>query len=89
MKHYKYWEDEDGYVRGATWDDEAPTINTLMFDPLAETRCGGAHFYHGGTEGAKEAFARMPGDEISEKVFLLYIKPFAGFRQLGGKLAEG
>ncbi|WP_258107008.1 hypothetical protein [Christensenella minuta] len=83
MNHYKYWEDEDGYIRGAIWDDETPTIKTLMFDTLAEVRCEGALFQHGGKEGARAAFGKYPSEEIPREKFNIYVKPYIGFKQLG------
>lgn len=86
MNHYKYWEDEDGYIRGAIWDDETPTIKTLMFDTLAEVRCGGQRFMHGGPEAARKAFMEYPGEDMDQKKFNRYVAPFAGFKQLGSDI---
>lgn len=83
MIHYKCWEDEDGYVRAATWDDAVNAIKKYRYDAYTETKCGSNHLYHGGVDAAKEAFAGFPAEEVSEDKFQKSIAPFTGFKRLG------
>lgn len=88
MTHYKYWKDEDGYIRAATWAEGINVISMARFDPIAQTRCYMTRFLHKGPGAAEAEFYTLPGCEKTEREFCAYMEPLMRFKQLGGQMAE-
>ncbi len=88
MTHYKFWKDEDGYIRAATWDEGVNVIAAARFDPAAQTKCYSTRLFHKGPGAAEAVFCDMPGAEVSEAEFCAYLEPLMRFRTLGGEMVN-
>lgn len=88
MTHYKYWKDDDGYIRAATWDDRVNVIEMARFDPITKTRCYSVRFFHRGPGAAEKEFYSLPDEETESKDFCSYMGPLMEYKLLGGELAE-